>query len=73
MIIARVENVKESIIVCVFETTAGRLVVVMAAAARVVVGVLQSRLFDDLRAHHISSASMINYNIALLPYAIGAE
>ena len=51
MIIARVENVKESIIVCVFETTAGRLVVVMAAAARAVVGVLRSRLFADLGAH----------------------
>ena len=51
MIIASVENVRKSIIMCVFETTAGRLVVVMAAAARVVVGVLQSRLFADLGAH----------------------
>ena len=51
MIIASVENVKESIIMCVFETTAGRLVVVMAAVARAVVGVLRSRLFADLGAH----------------------
>ena len=50
-IVASVENVRGSTIVRVFESIDGRLDIVMAAAARAVVGVLRFWHGVDLRAH----------------------
>ena len=51
MIVASVEGVRESTIVCGFEPTGGRLDIVMAAVARVVVGALRFPHGADLRPH----------------------